>query len=115
MTERKTRVPFTCPHCGTSSARGMKVGGLLSQRFRCASCGAYAEAGGYNLFSVLYGAIIVALAVAGLAVLDYFLGSKVRFEYFLVVVVLAVICLICVSADRYWQLVIRWRKADGEG
>ncbi len=115
MSERRTSLPFSCPNCGKSANRGIRVGGLLSPKFRCESCGAYAIAGGQLFFGALYGAIIVALAVLGLSALDLLLGTKVRFEYFLVVVGIFVIGLVWLSAARYWKLVIRWTKSDSGG
>jgi len=115
MTEKRTRIPFRCPSCGNSSDRAIRVGGLLSQEFRCASCGAHAIARNYHVFSALFGLLIVALTAALLAVLDFFLGTKVRFEYFLVAVAVVVVSLIWLSAARYWRLVIRWTKVGGGG
>ena len=114
MRERPTRIPFTCPQCGNSSDRGIRIGGLLSREFRCEKCDAHALASGYHFFSVLYGVLLTALALAGLTALDFFFGTDVRFEYFLVVVAAMMIVLIWLSAARYWKLVIRWTKV-GQG
>jgi hypothetical protein len=93
----------------------MRVGGVLSQQYRCEKCGTMAVAKNLLLFSILYGLLLVALIVAAIAVLDALLGATFRFEYLLVAVALATVASVWLFASSYWKFVLRWTKADQKG
>ena len=108
MSESRTHIPVQCPRCGTFSDRGIRVGSLMSNVFRCEACGARILAKRYHFFSALYGLLAVLLTVAGLVVLQRIFGQGFRFEYVLSAVAIAVLLLMWAFSTRYWRLVLRW-------
>jgi len=107
MREKKARIPFTCPRCGHQTARGIRIGGILSNRFRCESCGVHSTAVAYLPYSALYGIGLVAMMSLVTWALMPFLGPN-GFEYAAAIAAVLVVGAVIWLSDYYWKSVLRW-------